>query len=172
MKVLVTAASKHGSTLQIAEAVCEAMRRRGVDARLLPIEKVKSLEGFDAVVLGSAVYAGRWLKAARRMVDEHRAELTERPVWLFSSGPVGKPLEPERSPEFDKMTEATAAREHTLFPGNIDRRVLTVAERAVVSSLQARTGDFRDFNQIRQWAIGVADELRDIERSQIKSLVG
>lgn len=171
MRVLVTAASRHGSTLQIAEAVCEAMRRRGVDARLMPIEKVKSLEGFDAVVLGSAVYAGRWLKAARRMVDKHRAGLLERPVWLFSSGPVGEPLEPRPSPEFDKMTEATAAREHTLFPGNIDRRVLTVAERAVVSAVQAPTGDFRDFNQIRQWATGVADEMRDIEQSQIKSLI-
>lgn len=172
MKVLVTAASKHGSTLQIAEAVCEAMRRRGVDARLMPIEKVKSLKDFDAVVLGSAVYAGRWLKAARRMVDQHRAELVERPVWLFSSGPVGDPLAPMHSPELDKITEATGAREHALFPGNIDRGVLTIAERAVVSALQATTGDFRDFNQIRQWAIGVADELSEIEQSQIKSLAG
>lgn len=172
MKVLVTAASKHGSTAQIAEAICEAMRRRGTDAQLMPIESVRSLEGFDAVVLGSAVYAGRWMKAARQLVNDHAGELNDRAVWLFSSGPVGDPLQPDHSPEFDKMTEATGAREHKLFPGNIDRSVLNIGERAIVASLKAPTGDFRDFNQIRQWAIGIADELRAVAQAQVKSLVG
>ncbi|MEX2586944.1 MAG: flavodoxin domain-containing protein [Actinomycetota bacterium] len=172
MKVLVTAASKHGSTAQIAEAICEAMRRRGTDCRIMPIEKVKSLEEWDAVLLGSAVYAGRWMKAARQLVNVHGEELRKRPVWLFSSGPVGEPLAPGRSPELDKMTEATGAREHKLFPGNIDRQVLTIGERAIVSSLKAPTGDFRDFNQIRQWAIGVSDQLHAIKQARVGSLVG
>jgi menaquinone-dependent protoporphyrinogen oxidase len=49
--------------------------------------------GYDAVILGSAVYVGHWLEAAQRFVEKHRADLVARPVWLFASGPVGVPAE-------------------------------------------------------------------------------
>lgn len=51
--------------------------------------------GYDAVVLGSAVYVGRWLEPARELVDAHAEELAARPTWLFSSGPIGDPPKPE-----------------------------------------------------------------------------
>lgn len=64
------------------------------------------------------------------------------------------------------MVQATGARQHKLFPGNIDKEVLNVGERAIVASLRAPTGDFRDFGEIRRWATGVADEIRNLARER------
>jgi menaquinone-dependent protoporphyrinogen IX oxidase len=58
-------------------------------------EQVREVDGYDAVVLGSAVYAGHWLKPAREPVGRLGTFLADRPVWLFSSGPVGDPPKPE-----------------------------------------------------------------------------
>ena len=97
MKVLVTAASRYGATGEIAEAIGEVLRERGLDATVGPPEAA-TVDGHDAVVLGSAVYAGHWLKPARELVDRQRDALAARPVWLFSSGPVGDPPKPEEDP--------------------------------------------------------------------------
>lgn len=91
MHALVTAASRHEATREIAEAIADGLNRRGVDAEARSVDQVTSLDGFDAVVIGSAIYMGRWLKTARELVSEHAAELSAMPVWLFSSGPLGPP---------------------------------------------------------------------------------
>jgi Flavodoxin domain len=54
MTVLVTAASKHGATLEIAEAIARVLAEQGVSAELVPIDEVSDLGRYDAVVLGSA----------------------------------------------------------------------------------------------------------------------
>jgi menaquinone-dependent protoporphyrinogen oxidase len=97
VRVLVTAASRHGATHEIAEAIARGLVQRGVEAEALPTEELESLEGYDALVVGSAVYVGRWLEPARDLVEANAAALASRPVWLFSSGPLGPPddLKPE-----------------------------------------------------------------------------
>ena len=91
-RVLVTAASKYGSTLEIAEAIGARLATDGrVDVTVTPAEDAPDPTGYDAVVVGSAVYAGRWLKPAREWVDANREALQARRVWLFSSGPLGDP---------------------------------------------------------------------------------
>src|SRR5687767_5059535 len=111
MKVLGTAASKHGSTHEIAERIAETLREKGGDvARRLP-EEVLSVDEYDAVVLGSAVYAGHWMKTAVELVDRLGQNLAGRPVWLFSSGPVGEPPKPEEDPvDVAELMESTSAR--------------------------------------------------------------
>jgi menaquinone-dependent protoporphyrinogen oxidase len=97
MTVLVTAASKHGATLEIAEAIARALNEQGVSAEHVGINEVSDLGTYDAYVVGSGIYLGNWLKEARRFVDDHAAELAQRPTWLFASGSiVGEPprLEP------------------------------------------------------------------------------
>jgi menaquinone-dependent protoporphyrinogen oxidase len=71
---------------------------------VLEPEQVDEVEGYDAVVLGSAVYAGHRLKPARKLVDRCGAALAARPVWLFSSGPVGDPPKPEEDPDWAEIT--------------------------------------------------------------------
>lgn len=89
MRVLVTAASKHGATAEIAVAIAQSIEETGHHAVVARPEEVLSIEGYEAVVLGSAVYAGHWLEESRGFVKRHRAALAELPVWLFSSGPIG-----------------------------------------------------------------------------------
>ena len=89
-KVLVAYGSKHGSTAEIAEAIGEAMVEAGLDVEVLSADEVSDLDGYGAVVLGSAVYAGMWQKEAVRFLEANEAALTARPVWIFSSGPTGE----------------------------------------------------------------------------------
>ena len=157
MKVLVTAATKHGATGEIAQAIGDALRERGLDPTVLEPEQVDGVDGYDSVVLGSAVYAGHWLKPARELVDRSRDALAARPVWLFSSGPIGDPLKPEEDPvDVAEIMKATKAREHRVFAGKLVRKQLSFPDRAIAAALRVPEGDFRDWDHIRAWAAEVA----------------
>ena len=160
MNVLVVAASKHGSTREIAEMISERLRSHGLEVLSRNPADVADLDGVDAVVLGSAVYAGRWLAPARDLVQRLGAELAARRVWLFSSGPIGEPLAPAGdAPEAAQMVAATGAVDHHTFAGRLDRSSLGFAERAIVRALKAPEGDFRDWLDVKGWADGIATEL-------------
>ena len=160
MNVLVTAASDHGATAEIASAIGEALRERGMVVTVAPVEDVPGVEGYDAFVIGSAVYAGHWLKAARKFVESHARGLSGRPVWLFSSGPIGDPPKPtEESVDVAPLAATVHACGHGLFGGKLDRSTLSFGERAIVTALRAPEGDFRDFAEIRDWALGIAESL-------------
>jgi menaquinone-dependent protoporphyrinogen oxidase len=160
MRVLVTTAGKHGSTDEIGRAIAEALAEKGVETGFLAPEDVISVHRYDAVIMGSAVYAGRWMTSMKRMAHRLAAELTERPVWLFSSGPVGDPPLPEEDPvDVTPMMEATGARGHVVFAGKLDKGALNFAERAIVAAFKVSEGDYRDWDAIRKWAVGIADEL-------------
>jgi menaquinone-dependent protoporphyrinogen oxidase len=158
MRVLVTGATKYGTTAEIACAIAKVLDEHGLEATALPPEQVKEVDGYDAAVVGSAVYAGHWLKPARELVERHAGALAGRPVWLFSSGPVGDPPKPEEDPvDVADLLAATGAREHRVFAGKLVRRQLSFPERAIVSALRVPEGDFRDWTEIHQWAAGIAD---------------
>jgi menaquinone-dependent protoporphyrinogen oxidase len=90
-RVLVSAASRHGATAEIAQAIGQALSEQGLTVAVIPPGDVGSLDGYDAVIIGSAVYMGHWLDPAKELVNRFPDALTGRPVWLFSSGPVGEP---------------------------------------------------------------------------------
>ena len=69
MKVLVAAATKYGATGEIAEVIGDVLAERGIDATVIAPEQVARIGEYDAVVLGSAVYAGHWLDEAKELVD-------------------------------------------------------------------------------------------------------
>jgi len=158
MKVLVAYASRHGSTSEIAERIGVRLRDAGHDVEVAAVDEVVAVDGRDAVVLGSAVYVGKWLEQARAFVDAHAAELRARRVWLFSSGPLGEPPRPdaEHCVDVSDIVEATRAIEHTVFAGRLDRSTLGVGERAVARLVKAAEGDFREFDAIDAWADGIA----------------
>jgi menaquinone-dependent protoporphyrinogen oxidase len=161
MRVLIAAATRHGATAEIAQVIGDALRERGLDPTVLEPEQVDSVDGYDAVVLGSAVYAGHWLKPARELVARCGDALVARPVWLFSSGPVGDPPKPEEDPvDVAEVVATTRAREHRVFAGKLVRRQLAFPERAIVSALRVPEGDFRDWAAITEWAGGIATALR------------
>lgn len=108
---------------------------------------------------------GHWLDPAKELVNRFHEALTDRPVWLFSSGPVGKPSSKlARSMNQDPadlpgMLETTHARDHRRFAGKLDRRVLSLPQRASLLVFRGLDGDFRDWTDIRQWAEGIAQQL-------------
>ena len=160
MKVLVCAASKYGATSEIAQAVADVLAGRGCEVTVLPPEKVGAVEEFDAVVLGSAVYMGQWMKPARELAERSASALAARQVWLFSSGPIGEPAKPADDPvDVTKILQATKARDHQIFTGKLVKKDLSFPDRAIVSAIRAQEGDFRDWAQIRDWATGIADAL-------------
>lgn len=187
MTVLVAVASRHGATRDIADEIGETLRQAlaslGEDARVdvLFAENVYDLSGYDAFVLGSAVYSGRWLDPARRLVESYHAELITRPVWLFSSGPAG--LRTDRGVDwgldgggssdgcFDvsEVARLSGAHQHRLFAGKLDRTRLSFAERAVAGALGYREGDYRDWEGIRDWALAIASTLH---ASQVVPVAG
>jgi menaquinone-dependent protoporphyrinogen oxidase len=119
MRVLVAASSRHGATGEIASEIGRVLTEHDLDVRIASLDDVADVHGFDAFVLGSAVYVGRWLGPARAFVDQHAGELAARPTWLFSSGPIGDPPKPvgDAAVNDDSLVEATGASEHRLFTG-------------------------------------------------------
>jgi len=162
MRILVTFASRHGATAEIAREIAAVLARRGYDPSVRSVEDVTTLEPYDAVVLGSAVYIGRWLKPAAEFVDRNREALAARPVWLFSSGPIGDPPKPDADPiDVAAISDETHAREHRVLAGRLDKKRLTFGEKAIALAVHASEGDFRDWTAIREWAMEIADDLAD-----------
>lgn len=158
--VLVAYASRHGATAEIAEAIAKAIEEAGLPAFAQDIDDVDDPAAYRAVVLGSAVYMGRWVKDARAFAEEHREALGNMPLWLFSSGPIGEPPEPKDSPfGIDDLARDLKARDHHVFAGKIDKSELGFGEKAVLKMVGAGEGDFRDWQDINTWAAAVAAEI-------------
>jgi menaquinone-dependent protoporphyrinogen oxidase len=158
MKLLVTYASKYGSTAEIAEVIGKELHKRHYEVEVKSIEDVDSLVGYDAFVVGSALYAGGWMKSAAEFLRSNQDVLAGRPVWLFSSGPTGQGdpnqiLDGWTFPEDLKpVLEKIKPKDVILFHGKIDPDRLSATERMIIKSVKATVGDYRDWLVIRGWA--------------------
>jgi menaquinone-dependent protoporphyrinogen oxidase len=179
MNVLVAYASKHGATAGIAERIAAGLRQAGLAAEARPVAAVTDLDGYDAVVIGSAAYMFHWLKDATRFVERHQVRLADRPVWLFSSGPLGTDrvdeqgedvLESTRPREFAELAALVHPRGMEVFFGAWDPESppIGVVER-VVRHLPAYdatpAGDFRDWAAIDAWAADIGHDLLTADAS-------
>lgn len=160
MHVLVSAASKHGATAEIGQHVGDILRSRGLDITVAAPDEAKPDAGYDAIVLGSGVYAGHWLKDAKALAERIASADPRPPVWLFSSGPLGEPPKPDEEPvDVAGIAELVSPVEHTIFAGKIDKSDLGFGERAIMVAVRAPDGDFRDWDEIAAWANGITDAL-------------
>lgn len=164
-RALVAASSRYGATTGIARAIGEELARHGILVVVLAPEDVGSIESYQAVILGSAVYGGRWLEPAKELVTRCAAALAVRPVWLFSSGPIGDPARKlvrsmrQDPADLPGLLRTTGARGHRMFAGKLDRRNLSFAQRMPLLLLRKLEGDFRDWAAIRAWAADIAGQL-------------
>ena len=164
-RVLVAYASEHGSTKEIAERVGDVLGRDGLDVDVRDASSVHDLGAYDAVVVGSAVYMGRWRGSAKHLVKRHESELAERDVWLFSSGPVGEDPAPDDAkaqkytqPKFAlEEAEKIGAHEHVVFGGRVPDSgfIAKSMRKGIPPELQDR----RDWDEIERWAGGIAAAL-------------
>ena len=161
MKVLLAVASRHGATSEIGQAIGEELASQGIELVIHPLGTQDSPPAFDAAVLGSSVYAGHWERDIKDFVESHASMIAGKPVWLFSSGPIGDPPKPEEAPvDIAGIMNATGAREHRVFSGKLDKSKLSFGEKAIVMAFRAPEGDFRDWDEVRTWATEIATALR------------
>lgn len=144
MHVLIAYASKMGGTRGLAEMLGDDLARLGHEAEVRPANKVESITDYDAVIVGGALYILRWHADARRFVKRFQTDLRERPVWLFSSGPLDDSAGSGEIPPVRfvrKTMDRIGARGHITFGGRLtdESRGLPV-------------GDWRDPDQVRRWA--------------------
>ena len=172
MKVLVAYASKYGATEGIAQRIGETLRQRGLDVDVTNCEDLREASGYDAYVVGSAVYEFNWRKDARKFVERNAAVLAAKPTWLFSSGPVGtdkvdkeghdvlKGAEPKQFTEYEDLVHP---RGKQVFRGAYDHDKIRGADRIIAWMPAIRDimpeGDFREWDAIDAWATSIADEL-------------
>jgi menaquinone-dependent protoporphyrinogen oxidase len=165
-RVLVAYDTKHFSTAEIAIAIYqELLKYPQLAVELAHVEDVRDLTCFNVVVLGSAIYMGQWRDGAANFLKKHEQELTERIVWLFSSGPIGEGdpktlmkgwLFPEN---LQSYADCIKPRDIMLFHGKLERDWLNIFEKAAITFVKSETGDSRDWNMIRNWAKSIAETL-------------
>ncbi len=166
VQVLVAYATKYGATAEIAEKIGQVLREAGLRTDVLPADRVSDLTPYQAVVLGSAVYAGRWRKEAATFLAANEKTLAERQVWLFSSGPTGEGdavqlLKGWRLPEAQQaIADRIQSRDIAVFHGLMGMKKLNLAEKLIIKAVKAPGGDFRDWDAITSWATAIADALK------------
>jgi menaquinone-dependent protoporphyrinogen oxidase len=165
-RVLVAYATKHHSTGEIAFAIAEVLREfEQLTVDFESVESVTGITGYDAIVLGSAVYMGQWQAGAADFLKRHEQELAQQAVWLFSSGPIGEGdpkvlMKGWVFPEaLQPYVDHIKPRDITLFHGKLERDWLNIFEKAAVKFIGANVGDSRDWNMIRGWAQEIAQAL-------------
>jgi len=164
MKVLVAVGSKYGATREIAQAIAEVLRDFGHDAVCHDAKDVESVASFEAFIVGSGLYGGFWRRDASALIHDHKDELRTKPVWLFSSGPVGLPPRPaETAGEGETLVDVIDARGHQTFSGYLNPEKLNFGERAIVRGLKASVGDYREWGQVKNWAREIAHQLTKIQ---------
>lgn len=161
-KILVIYATKYGATAAIAERIAEVLNQSGLKAQAMPINQVDHLSGCGGVVLGSAVYMGKWRKEAAAFLEAQEKILSTMPVWLFSSGPTGEgdPVQIMKGWHFpidlQPIADRIKPRDCVLFHGVLDMNRLSWFERVLVKGIKAPIGDFRDWDAITSWAESIA----------------
>ncbi|MBN2553591.1 MAG: flavodoxin domain-containing protein [Spirochaetales bacterium] len=165
-KALVAYATKYGATAEIAEKIGEVLNSAGVPADVSPVDQVKDLSAYDAVVLGSAVYIFRWRREASRFLKAKEKQLAERAVWIFSSGPTGEgdPVDLTEGWSFPKSLQARLdrirPRETVVFHGAIDPGKMKGLEKWMIQKVKAAVEDSRDWEAIAAWADGIASAVK------------
>jgi len=160
MRVLITYGSKRGGTQGLAHMVADGLREQGMIVDVLPPAQVRRLDGYDAVVVGGALYAFHWHKAARRFVKKHTAELRQRPTYFFSSGPLDDSASRGEIPPVkgvSALMDRVGARGHVTFGGRLSPHARGFPATAMAKKL---AGDWRDAAQVRSWTRTVGSQLR------------
>ena len=173
MSILVAYATRYGATRQMAEQIAEQLRAAGLEVDVQPVKAIGDLTGYEAIVLGSAVFYGSWMKEAVNFARHNQAALSTRPVWLFSSGPLGTLAtdvdghdvrEAAVPKQIAELTSAIKPRDHRVFFGALNRPRLRFPDSLVarLPAFPGVEGDFRDWADVDAWAQSIAHELAPV----------
>jgi menaquinone-dependent protoporphyrinogen oxidase len=164
-RVLVAYATKYGATAGIAEKIGQVLRESGLTVDVKPADQAGDPAAYQAVVLGSAVYIGKWRKEAVQYLKNHEKALAQRPVWIFNSGPLGEGNAAEQAGDlgFPKglrpIADRINVRDVAVFFGAVDMDKLNPLEGWMFKNVKSPIGDFRDWDAIAAWVAGIAAAL-------------
>ena len=164
-QVLVAYGSRYGSTREVAEAVAATLRERGVQAEAMPAREVRSLDGYDGVVIGTPLYLGALHKDVRALLEKNRDALAGRPLAVFALGPIKADdgLDSSREQLLSALAKAPTPTPVAtgVFVGAYDPARLGLKDRMLAalpaSPLHGEPAhDDRDWDAIRDWARDVS----------------
>jgi menaquinone-dependent protoporphyrinogen oxidase len=171
--ILVAYASKYGATKEIAEKIGEVLRHAGLQADIYSVDAIRDFTSYQAIVLGSAIYIGKWQKEAVEFVRVNEKVLANRPVWIFSSGPTGEgdPVELVEGLRFpvalQPVVDRINPRDIAVFHGFINPDKINFIEKWSIKSLVKKPfGDFRNWDAITAWATSIAETLKSTDAEQ------
>lgn len=170
MRILVAYETKYGATHGIAERVGEVLKQEGNTVVVARARTVTDVSGYDAFVIGSAVFVGSWMREAVDFVKRNASALAAKPVWLFSSGPFGAEKVDAQGRDVKQMAlpktlvelePLVAPRGHEVFFGALDRKKLGFPASVVMSmpAFAKYEGDYRDWDEITRWAESIGHAL-------------
>ncbi len=172
MRVLVTWGSRLGGTEGIARTIAQQLESEGVEVAAVPAARLHSVGGFDAAIIGGALYASRWHKAALHLVSRNVAALRRMPVWLFSSGPLDNSADRASIPPVRDVAvamERIGALGHATFGGRLPADAKGFPARAMAKT---HSGDWRNPERARAWAEEIAEALPKARPGEAHELVG
>jgi menaquinone-dependent protoporphyrinogen oxidase len=149
---LVAYATKGGSTAEVAEAIAATLRKRGLSVTVTRAGRARDrVDGYDLVVLGGALYSGRWHNGAHRFLRRHRRELDGTAVAVFGMGPR-RDAEEAWQKARDQLNRALGKRPWL--------RPMAVTVFGGVDPPKKRDRrDIRDWDAIAAWADAIADQV-------------
>jgi menaquinone-dependent protoporphyrinogen oxidase len=156
-RVLVVTDSRHGATHEIGGIISTVLVDAGLWVDHREAREVETLVGYDAVILGSAVYVGRWMPDLRTLIEQNAQSLALVPVWLFESGPLGDPPAPAGRSDDLAAFERQLSASGRVFPGRLNKASLGRGERILTRLVHAPDGDFRPIDEIKAWATAVSE---------------
>ncbi len=161
--ILVAYATRYGSTQEVAEAVAATLRERGIAVDIQPMREVRTLEEYQAIVLGAPLYMFRWHKDALHFLSCHRAALMARPVAVFALGPLHN--EEKEYQETRKQLDKELAKfpwlapaAITIFGGKFDPEKLTFPYNMIPALKKMPASDVRNWAAIRVWSNDLAEQ--------------
>ncbi len=155
-KVLVAYASRSGSTMEVAQAVAHELTNRGYAVDMRMAKQVSSLDGYAAVVVGSAVRYGQWLPEAVKFVEQNQAALKQMPTAFFAVHLMNmdedETSRKARLAYLDPVRKLVMPKSEAFFSGVGDPSKVSFLERLIAKAVKSPEGDFRDWAKIRDWA--------------------
>lgn len=165
-KILVAYATQYGATREIADRVGEELNKAGFQADVREIKHVGNLNDYEAVIIGSGLYIGKWNKDAVEFVKRNEKILASKPLWIFSSGPTGDgdPVQlvdgMRVPPEIQSVVDRISPRSLVVFHGYINPKKLNFIQKwAIKNVVKKPFGDYRDWKMISSWAQNIAADL-------------
>lgn len=163
-RVLVCYATRYGSTADIAREIGEELKNSGFLVDVNNILEIEDIGPYDAIVIGSPLYMGKWLVEARDFVQRFKHLLNQRTVFVFTAGYSLKDLVRENIKSAEEALDTIRLdinpSDAAFFAGMVNPDIMSVQDAAITRMGRVDAGDFRDWSKIREWATKLAEELR------------